>query len=99
MNWTNQAPATAFSCEVGVRRIFWRAGNRVKTMIQVKKSPTATHLPISRTGWISEMARAAKPTIVAKIEAVQATNLFSSAKIWCSSTGRSAGLSTKREWR
>ncbi len=70
------APATFVSCEVGVLRIFCSAGKRVKTMIHVKKRPTATQTPISRTGRMAETASAAKPTSVAKIEAVQATNLL-----------------------
>ena len=68
-------------------------------MIHVISRPTATHTPISRTGRMAETPSAAKPTSVAKMEAVHATNLFSRAKIWCSATGRSAGRSTKREWR
>ncbi len=99
MKRTNHSPATFDSCDVGVRRIFWSAGKSVKTMIHVKKRPTATHTPISRTGRMLETASAAKPTSVAKMDAVQATNLFSRAKIWWASTGRSAGRSTKRECR
>ena len=87
------------SCCVGVRRIFCSAGNSVKTITQVMVRPTATQMPISRIGRMSETASAAKPTAVAKIDAVQATNLLSSAKIWCSSIGRSGGRSTKRDWR
>ena len=95
----NQAPAARESVDVGVRSTLWSAGKRVKTTIQVKKSPTATQTPISRIGRMLETESAANPTRVAKIDAVHATNLFSRAKTWCSSSDRPAGRSTKRECR
>jgi hypothetical protein len=90
--------AAGCSICVGVRRIFCRAGNSVKMMTQVAVSPTATQMPISKIGRMSDTARAPKPTAVAKIDAVQATNLLSSANTRCSSIGRSGGRSTKRDW-
>ena len=72
---TNHWPANLRSFSVGVRRIFCSAGKSVKTIIQVKTSPTATHRPISRIGRISDTDSAAKPTAVAKIEAVAGDEL------------------------
>ena len=50
-------------------------------------------------GRISDTMSAANPTAVAKIDAVQATNLLLKEKIRWSSMLRSGGRSTKREWR
>ena len=71
----------------------------MNTITQLKARPTATQMPISWIGRICETARAPKPTAVAKMEAVTATNLLRSAKIWCSSMDRSGGRSTKRDCR
>ncbi len=49
-------------------------------------------------GRMLETINAAKPAAVAKIEAVQATNLLLRANTWCASTECPAGRSTKREW-
>src|SRR5271157_474720 len=95
---TNQSCEAGRSSRVGVASAFWRAGKSVNTVIHVKTSPTATHMPISRIGRMGETARAANPVAVAKIDAVHATNLFESAKIWCASTEWPAGRSINREW-
>ena len=73
---------------VGVRRSFCSAGNSVKHDDPVTSSPTATQMPISRIGRICETPSAAKPTAVAKIDAVHGGNLFASAKTWCVVDGR-----------
>ena len=100
MKATNHWPAVLRSSSVGVRSTFCSAGNSVNTVIHVSTSPAATHSPSSRMGRISLTASAAKPTAVAKIDAVAATNLLASAIAWCSSMSLpSSGTSTKRECR
>src|SRR5436190_2052622 len=54
---------------VGERRIFSSAGKSVKTITQVAARPAATQMPISRIGRMSEIASAANPAAVAKIDA------------------------------
>ena len=75
VNVTNHWPAALRSCSVGVFSIFCSAGKSVKTMIQVSTRPAATHRPSSRMGRISLTASAAKPTAVAKIDAVAGDEL------------------------
>gem|GEM_PF-3194838 len=87
------------SCCVGVRNAACRAGKSVNTITQEAVTPTATQMPISRMGRMSDTASAAKPAAVANIEAVQGTNLLHSANTWCAATGRASGRSTKRECR
>ena len=88
----NHLPAGTFSERSGVRSSDCSAGNSVKHPTHATISPHAVHRPMSRTGRISEIASAAKPTAVANIEAVQGRNLFASARAWCSSrVGESSG--------
>jgi hypothetical protein len=76
----NHFATATFSQRIGVRISDCSAGNSVKQPIHATMSPHAVHRPISRTGRISEIASAAKPTAVANIEAVQGSNLFASAR-------------------
>jgi hypothetical protein len=98
MRFHRSSVAVRSGC-VGVRRIRWSAGKSVNTTTHEMASPTATQRPMSRIGRMAEIVSAANPTPVAKTEAVQATNLLASAKVWCSSRDLPGGRSAKRECR
>src|SRR5258706_15136929 len=93
----NHLATGACSERIGVRNNDCSAGNKVKHPIHATMSPDAVHRPISRTGRMSEIASAPKPTAVANIEAVQGRNLFASARAWGSRSGGESSGSIYRE--